>query len=93
LALAEPLSEHRWWHAPTILMPSGTLSLGTAVRSGLVGIALLGIAVFSVRRLWRHVKASAPPESDRPWPSAWFGIAFVLAYLGAIGLMAYLMSR
>lgn len=74
-------------------MPGDTLSLGQVARRGPIGVAFWTVAVFAGRRVWRHVKASAPPEPPGRRPFNWFGIAYVLVYLGVIGLMPYLMSR
>lgn len=62
------LSEYRWWHPPTVIMPGDTLSIAQVIRRGLIGIAFWAVAVFAGRRAWQHVKASArpePPAGDR----------------------------
>lgn len=52
----------RWWHPPTVVMPGATRKGGVVVCNVLLGGAFVGVGLFCVRRGFRYLKASLPPE-------------------------------
>jgi hypothetical protein len=52
----------RWWHPPTVVSPGEIPGGGMAVRNVLIGVALVGLALFFFRRGFRYLKVAIPAE-------------------------------
>ena len=52
----------RWWHPPTVVSPEEIRGGAVVGRNVLLGVALLGAALFCFRRGFRYLRGAIPAE-------------------------------